>query len=153
MTCERPSAEAIQACIKNISRPYVSGPRIAFLNFNFFPLIGGALADIPVHAPWPCNVFFLTSVKAGNEADTVTFHFVPDGHQRTILNMAGTEAVIPLTSNLTTGPVYRTFIRLAKPVQDFFLDIGTEVGQGPTFTLACAEDDALALRSGTYRSF
>lgn len=148
----------LQSCIQMKSRPYLSGPRISYLNFNFFPLIGGALYDIPVHAPFPSNAFYLSSVKTGNEADSILMTLAPIYGKRgnnPSNNMTGRETggVIWLSNTVATGPVYRTFVRFKEPIQDFFLSIGTETGQAPTFTLACVEDDSVILRSGIFRSF
>ena len=151
------SPQQIQDCIKVLrSRQTVSGPDILFINFNFFQLIGGSLSDIPVHIPIPCTTFFLASVKSGNENDSIIFHTKPSNLLRAKINLGPTPTgfvpFIAMTSNQAGGSTYRTVIRFKKPIQDFLLDIGTEVGQGPTFTICCVADDAMRLNGGIYRT-
>lgn len=141
-------------CIPLRSRQVISGPKIAYASFTLFPFIGGFFADIPVQCPFPINVVFLASVKTGDEADTLFISLAPTGKPRgSTPPVSGTEQIFYLTSNVATGPTYRTVVRFEQPVLNFFVSAGSENGHLPNFTLGLVEDDALQLSGGIFKSF
>jgi hypothetical protein len=131
------------------SRQTPSGPQIFFTTIqNAGPT---AQADVPVLLPFPCNSFFITSVKGGTENSSCFFHLTKLQKTYTLAAIAaqGTEPWISMNALPASGPMYRTVIRFKEKMMQFFLDIGFEGGAGP-ITIACVGDDAIQITGGLY---
>lgn len=131
------------------SRQQLSGPQIFYFTFNNTG--PNATADLLVNLPFPCNSFFLTSVKGGTEASSVMFHLSKIGrvYAAAAITALGTEPWISLNANPASGPIYRTVIRFKEKINQFFLDVGVEGGAG-FITLACVGDNDLQVTGGLY---
>jgi hypothetical protein len=134
------------------SRQSLSGPQIFFLTFDFTQAIGGNIWDVPFALPFPCNTFFISSVKGGDEINSLILYFKALGYPLNFpfTTLKGNEQIYYLNSVLTTGPVYRTVLRFKDPVLNFFLAIGTENGHASRYTIGCTNDDELELTGGIY---
>lgn len=136
------------------SRQAVSGPHIFFALVDKAGVIGGNFWDIPVVLPFPCNTFFLCSVKAGDEANSIVMYLQslnkPRGFLFTSLN--GNEPLFYLntTNIILAGPVYRGVIRFREAITSFFVAIGSENGELSRYCIGCSNDDELNLRGGIY---
>jgi hypothetical protein len=131
------------------SRQQPSGPQIFFQTIqNAGP---NAQADVLIQCPFPCNSFFISSVKGGTETSSVMFHLAKLGKNyiAPAINAVGNEPWISLNINPAAGPIYRTVIRFKETILQFFLDIGFEGGAGP-ITIACVADDAIQITGGLY---
>ena len=134
------------------SRQQLSGPQIGFIIVDKVGLIGGDLFDIPVVAPFPCNTFFVASIRGGDEGNTLIMYFnklgYPQGTDFTTLK--GSEQIFYFFSTLTLGPFYRSVLRFSQPVTNFFVALGTENGNASRYCIACTNDDEMTLRGGIY---
>lgn len=131
------------------SRQSLSGPQIFFQTIqNNGP---NAQGDVLVQCPFPCNSFFLSSVKGGTEASSVMFHLTRIGRIYAVAAIAaiGNEPWISLNVNPASGPQYRGVIRFKEKILQFFLDIGFEGGAGP-ITIACVADEDVQITGGLY---
>lgn len=134
------------------ARQSLPGPQMFALTLDLRPLIGGNIFDLLQTLPFPCNTIFLASVQGGDEANSLAVSLVPTGIPTgtSFTALTGNQSLIFLTSNLTTGPFYRTVIRFKEPVTRFFLHIGGENGHFSRFTLLCTNDEQLELVGGVY---
>jgi hypothetical protein len=135
------------------SRQSLSGPQIFFLLADFVGLIGGSIWDVPITLPFPCNTFFIASIRSGDEANSVAMYFQPLNRPRgsAFTSLNGTEQIFYLnTTNIVTGPFYRSVIKFKESVTQFFLAIGTENGGASRYTIGCTNDKELKLTGGIY---
>lgn len=131
------------------ARQNLSGPQIFYATIqNVGP---NAQADVTVALPFPCNSFFINSVKGGTEASSVFFHLAKIQRQyaAAAISALGTEPWISLNTNPAGGPQYRTVIRFREKILQFFLDIGFEGGAGP-LTISCVADLDVQVTGGLY---
>lgn len=144
-------AERDETCTPPVrSRQVLSGPQIAYLTIT-----GGAVAtgDIPLNLPFPCNAFFIASVKTGQENSTIAFHLakLQKTYAGVALTALGTEPWIPMTAPPAGGPVYRTVIRFKEPIfPQAFVDLGAEGGANTVLTIGVVRDDNFLLSGGIY---
>jgi len=131
------------------SRQTLSGPQIFFFTFNN---VGpNATGDNLVQLPFPCQSFFISSVKGTTEASSVFFHLAKllKTYASPTIVATGNEPWITLNTNPATGPNYRTVIRFKEPILQYFLDVGVEGGAG-LITIANVNDDAVQITGGLY---
>lgn len=134
------------------SRQSLPGPQIFHLIVDITGIIGGNIFDLPQQLPFPCNTFFLESVRQGDEANSLIMYFQKLNLPRafSFATFSGNEPIYFLTSNRTTGPVYRTVLRFKEPVTNFFVGIGTEDGVGSQYCIGCTNDDEMEIYGGIY---
>jgi hypothetical protein len=136
------------------SRPYLSGPQIAFMHISSRG-VGGASADVLVSLPFPCNSFFLVAEGSGGTpagANTVFFHLkaLNKNYVGNSITETGFEDWIAMTAAQLSGVNYRTFIRFKEKINQFYLDIGQEGGAKTDLVIACCADDAIVVSGGMW---
>ncbi len=131
------------------SRMQPSGPQIFYFTFNNPG--PNAQGDLLVQLPFPCNSFFMTSVKGGTEASSIFFHLTRLGkiYGGAAIAAVGNEPWISLNTLPASGPNYRTVIRFKEKILQYFLDVGFEGGAGQ-ITIANVGDDDLTITGGLY---
>lgn len=143
-TCQTPSVR---------SRQYLSGPQIFWLVLSKQGVIGGSFWDILVQLPFPCTTFFIGSVVAGDEANSLWMSFIPLNKPRgtPFTSMTGQEQVFPLIGNqLVIGPHYYSVLRFKQPSNLVYFHMGSENGHLSRYSIGCLVDRDLQISGGLY---
>lgn len=136
------------------SRQYLSGPTIFWAVVDKTGVIGGNFWDIPVQLPFPCNTFFIGSIRSGDEANSLWMSFMPTNKPRGALftAMTGQEQVFPLNgSQLILAAPHTYCVLRFKDVQNtVYFHMGSENGALSRYSVACAQGFDINIRGGLY---
>jgi hypothetical protein len=142
-----PLANINQACPpKSLERArlQINDPGIAFVTIQKIAL-GGAVADLPLNLPFPCNWIMVASIDPVHVSDSLYLHFKPlykaygGGNGVTVV---GNENWLPMQSQTATQNKTGIGYRFTNPLPiNCYLDIGQEAGGGNYFiTFAVGND-------------
>lgn len=140
------------------SRMYVSGPQIYWIVVDKVGVIGGEFYDILTLLPAPCNTFFIGSIRAGDESNSILMSLVPLGLPRgfAFSGFRGTEQVWYLTANPQVlpglqGPHYYSVLHFHETFNQVYFHIGAENGNLSRYSIACLNtDESFSIHGGIY---
>src|SRR5271156_3641298 len=118
----------LEAIRKNVQKPdcgwqQTGGPQVGSITFDFINP-GQAIPDFLITLPFPISRLWLSAIANVSKNNSYMFHFRPLNrtYNSNAVDVTGAEPWIPFRG--FTDPTYDVVFRFAKPITQFYLDIG-----------------------------
>lgn len=136
------------------SRQYLSGPTIFWALVSKLGVVGGNYWDIPISLPFPCNTFFIGSIKEGDEANSLYMSFMPTNKPRgtSFATLTGQEQIFPLNPAqlLLSAPHYYGVLKFKEASNLVYFHMGQENGELSQYSIGCVVGTDFDIKGGLY---